>query len=198
MRQRLVKGFFIFVFYLISSIAFAQGGHLAELKSKFPYGLLSDDYGILNVNDLAINACIAEPRIFNPDNRYHSYEYWQCFESKTISFSCSSNGISDKYEGIMGLVTVKVSSEHGQHEYIERRPWPIKECKGFLNDAAALLKGTRNACISGSFIEPESGDSSYPTFSWVFERLKTKKGCEGHDCVLTKNFKRDICPNIKL
>lgn len=31
--------------------------HLTELKSKYPYGLLSDDYGVLTLNDLALNAC---------------------------------------------------------------------------------------------------------------------------------------------
>ena len=198
MRQRLIKGFLLLVFSFISGITTAESGHLAELKSKFPYGLLTDDYGILNVSDLAINACIAEPRIFNPENHYHPYEYWQCFESKTISLRCDSSGIPDEHEGIMGLVVVKVSSKNGQHEYIERRPWPLKECKDFVKDATVLLRGTRYACISGSVIEQENDGSSHPTTAWVFERLKTKKGCEGHDCVLTKNFKRDSCPNIRL
>lgn len=198
MRQRLINGLLPFILCLISSVAFGAADHLAELKSKFPYGLLSDDYGILSVNDLAMNACIARPKPFNADNHYYPYEYWQCFESKTLSFSCDSSGVPDEHEGIMGLVIVKASSNQVQHEYLERKLWPIKDCKNFLKDAAALLKGTRYACISGSFIENEVDHSGHQTTSWVFERLKTEKGCEGHDCEFTKKFKQDSCPNIKL
>lgn len=198
MRQSLANGLFLLILCLISGVAFGAADHLTELKSRFPYGLLSDDYGILNMNDLAINACIAEPRPFNANNQYYPYAYWQCFESKTISFRCDSSGIPDEHEGIMGLVIVKASSHHVQHEYLERKLWPIKDCKDFLKDATALLNGARYACISGSFIGNEINHSGHQVSSWVFERLKTKKGCEGQDCEFTKKFKRESCPDIKL
>lgn len=199
MQQRLAHGAFLIILCVISSIALgATDNHLAELKSKFPYGLLGDDYGVLTMDDLAINACDAEPIPFAYDSRHHSYQYWQCFESKNISFSCDSNGIPDEHEGVMALVIVKALINHTQHEYLERRFWPIKDCKDFLKDAAALLNGARYACISGSFIENKIDHSSHQTTGWVFERLKTKKGCEGHDCEFTKKFKQDSCPNIKL
>ncbi|HWU42073.1 MAG TPA: hypothetical protein VN132_01505 [Bdellovibrio sp.] len=199
MRQRLINGLFPSILCLISSATFAAPNHLAELKSKFPFGLLSDDYGILSVNDLAMNACDVEPKKFNPEkHHYNPYEYWQCFESKSLSFICDSSGVPDEHEGIMGLVIIKASVNHIHHEYLERRPWPIKDCKGFLKDAADLLKGVQYACISGSFIENEIDHSGHQTTSWVFERLKTKKGCEGHDCEFTKKYKQENCPNIRL
>lgn len=199
MRQKLINGSSLFLFSLISVCAFAgASNHSAELKAKFPYGLLGDDHGILTANDLAINACIVAPKQFNADNHYYPYEYWQCFESKTISFNCDSNGVPDEHEGVMGLVVVKASINHIQHEYFERKLWPIKDCKGFLREAAVLLKGARYACISGSFIRNEKDHSDHQSTSWAFERIKTKKGCEGQDCKFTKKFKQDNCPNIKL
>lgn len=172
--------------------------HVAELKSKFPYGLIGDDHGLLILNDLAINACDVVPKPLNPNSHYYPYECWQCFESKTVSFDCDSDGIADKYEGEMGLFVVKASTNGVQHEYIEHRVWPIKECKHFLRDAAALLKDTEYACISGSFIENEKDSSGHQSTSWLFERIKTKKGCEGRECDFTKKYKQDNCPNLKL
>ena len=198
MRQRLVNSLLLLILCLISVVAFGAVEHLTELKSKFPYGLLSDDYGILTVSDLAINACIAEPRPFNADNRYYPYEYWQCFESKTISFNCDSNSVPVKHEGVMGLIVMKASINHIKHEYIERRLWPMKDCKRFLKDTKALLKGIQYACVSGSFTGKEINRSGHQSLSWIFERIKTKKGCEGHDCRLTRQFKQDSCPDMKL
>lgn len=200
MRQKIINRSSLLLVSLISVLAFASSNnHLVGLKAKYPYGLLGDDHGILVENDLAINACIAEPKLFNADNDdYHPYEYWQCFESKTISFRCDSNGVPDRHEGVKGLLVAKASINHLQHEYFERRLWPIKDCKDFLKDAKALLKGVRFACISGSFLETEKDHLGNKVTSWVFERVKTKKGCEGHDCDFTKKFKKDSCPDRKL
>ncbi len=196
----MIRGLAMLTLYLISSLAFgATSHHLEELKSKFPYGLLSDDHGILTLDDLASNACNAKPKPFSPSS--HSYQYWQCFESKNISFDCDSNGVPDKHEGVMGLIVVKASNQQVQHDYIEHRLWPIKECKSFLKDAAILLKGTQYACISGSFITEDVNRSAHPSIhpsmSWQFERIKTIKGCEGRGCDFTKGFKRENCPRLK-
>lgn len=201
MRNKIIC--FINIILFSSVCAFAKSNvannHLAKLNGKFPYVLLGDDYGILSINDLATNVCGVESIPFNRDREdYHPSLYWQCFESKTISFNCDSNGIPDKHEGVMGLIVMKASINHIKHEYIERRLWPIKDCKGFLKDANALLKGIQYACISGSFIGKETDQSGHQSTSWIFERIKTKKGCEGHDCQFTKKFKQDNCPNMKL
>jgi hypothetical protein len=198
MRKKLMNGLSLLALQLVSSFALAaHSDHLEKLRSRFPHGLLGDDYGILAMDDLARNACDVKPRPFPPGSSYYPYEYWQCFESKSVSFDCDSSGIPDPYEGVMGLVVVKASSRRIQHEYIEHRLWPIKECKGFIRDAANLLKGTRYACISGSFIENETGRSGLLTSSWLFERIKTKKGCEGRGCDFSQKFKQDNCPDSK-
>ena len=183
--------------FFFSVFGMTQNRHLTMLKSKFPYGLLTDDFGILTNDDLAINDCLATPTPVAV--RSHAYSYWQCFESKKISFSCDSSGIPDKYEGVMGLVVAGITTDPIRHNYIESRLWPIKDCKRFVKDAAKILKGTRYACISGSVIGNEF--TSIPekeTMSWTFERIKTKKGCEGRNCDFTKEFKRNNCSHLKL
>ena len=47
-----------------------------NLKSKFPYALITEDYGILTSDDLEINGCIAKPTPFYEDSI--SYPYWRC------------------------------------------------------------------------------------------------------------------------
>lgn len=58
----------IFFSLLFSSILVcgAENAHLDKLKSMFPNGLLSDDYGVLTQNDLALNACRLKPPPFIP------------------------------------------------------------------------------------------------------------------------------------
>ncbi len=197
MRKKMTRRLSGLALTLLSSFAFgATSGHLEALKSKFPFGLLGEDYGILTVGDLAFNACNAKPEPLNPTS--HSYQYWQCFKSNSISFECESNGALDEHEGAMGLIVVKASTQQGQHDYVEHRLWPLQECKTFIKDVATLLKGTQYACISGSLIESEGNRSGPPSISWQFERIKTKKGCEGRGCDFTQKFKHENCPNLKL
>jgi hypothetical protein len=187
----------LFIPLLILSDAIGEpSDRLKTFKEKFPYGLLNNDHGILNVNDLAINACIAIPKPFKISSNYYPYEYWQCFESKSISLSCDSNDTPDEHEGLLGLVVVKASIDKVQHEYIESRLWPRGQCKQFIKDVAAILKGTRYACISGSFNDNSLDGFGNKSFNWLFERIKTKKGCEGRGCEFTKKFKHDICPKL--
>ena len=80
------------LFFLFSaSTLSASTNHLKELNTKFPYGLLGDDYGILTTDDLAINTCRFKPHPFPPETWTTPFEYWQCFESKNIIFECDSS-----------------------------------------------------------------------------------------------------------
>jgi len=92
---------------------------------------------------MAINTCGVNPQPFDPDSHNYAYEYWQCFESKIISLDCDSNGTPDEHEGVMGLVVAKASANGVQNEYVARKLWPIEDCRQFIRDAAALLKGTK-------------------------------------------------------
>ena len=50
--------------FSVNMVALEKNAHLQELKELFPYALLTDDYGILNKDDLKMNQCIAEPSFF--------------------------------------------------------------------------------------------------------------------------------------
>jgi len=194
-----LKGSFI-VFLLLQATFFAYGAestHLKKLKSKFPNGLLSDDYGVLTLKDLALNTCRIKPPPFVPGT-LHVYEYWICFGNKNISPTCDDEGIDDT-EGHIGRVNIEARNHELTYQFFEQRPWPFKDCKSFVNDLKRIMKGTLHACISASSITNEArNERGQMERVGILHRFKTRKGCEGEECELTQEFKKEYCPELKL
>ncbi len=153
-------------------------------------------YGVLTINDLALNACHIMPEAFVP-GRFTPYEYWQCFRSKTISSDCGNIGVLDG-EGVFGRVAVKVYADHIMHKFIEFRPWPVRDCRSFAKDLKKLTQGTSYACISASYIKHDLDKSGQKTSFGIFHRMKTRKGYEGENSRWTEKIRRDYFPNIQL
>jgi hypothetical protein len=194
-----IEMFLIFVWLLqISNLAYgAESAHLTKLKSKFPNGLLTDDYGVLTLNDLALNACRLKPPPFVP-GATHSYQYWICFERKSVLPTCHDEGV-DETEGHIGRVYVEASNQEIIYQFFEPRPWPIRDCRNFVKDLKKIMKGTSHACISASSItKEEKNDKGQMERIGFLHRFKTRKGCEGEECELTKKFKKEYCPELEL
>lgn len=174
----------------------ATSDHLSELKSKYPYGLLNDDYGILKLNDLALNACHIKPEAFVP-GALNPYEYWFCFESKSVLATCEDQNFSNE-DGPVGRVLVDAQDAQIAYHFIESRPWSIRDCKSFAKTLKNLIRGTSYACISASDIDEEKKEErGQKKRSGIFHRLKTKNGCEGEECTLTAKARKEYCPNLK-
>jgi len=189
----------ILLFILLSSALTngAENAHLAKLKLKFPNGLLSDDYRVLNIKDLALNACRLKPPPFIP-GATHSYQYWICFEIKNILPTCDDEGI-DETEGHIGRVNIQASNQEMVYQFFESRPWPIRDCRSFVKDLKKIMKGTSHGCVSASSItKEEKNERGQMERIGFLHRFKTRKGCEGEECELTKKFKNEYCPELKL
>jgi len=80
-------------------IADENKDHLTDVKKKFPYSLIGDDYGILNEDDLAIPTCHVLPRPYLNTHveDLNSFEYWKCFPTTGVQVDCSG-GIYDQDE----------------------------------------------------------------------------------------------------
>src|SRR5258708_5121377 len=79
----------IFVFAMSFSGAKASEQlheHQARLRAKYPFGLIGDDHGILNTNDLYKNTRVAPPQPLSEKST--AYPYWQCFHLKNMYFEC--------------------------------------------------------------------------------------------------------------
>lgn len=198
MRKGLISVTFFFWLLHISIFTFGKArNHLSELTSKFPNGLVGDDYGVLTTEDLALNTCRLKPPPFSP-GATHVYEYWICFKSKEVLPTCEDEGVMD-VEGHVGRVNVEARKDEIVYQFFEQRPWPLKECKAFVRDLKRVIKRTSHACVSASSItQEEKNEKGQMERVGIFGRLKTHRGCEGRECKLTKKTKKEFCPQLQL
>ncbi|NQW45012.1 MAG: hypothetical protein HQ462_06370 [Deltaproteobacteria bacterium] len=198
MRKILIGTLPLFLSFWIPIIAYGgvTSEHLAKLKSKYPHGLLSDDYGVLTVKDLALNACHIKPEPFVP-GAFTPYEYWICFESKNILAICEDQHFSNE-DGHVGRVQVEAHDHQIAYQFIAARPWAIRDCIDFVKTLKNLVRGTSHACISASYIDKEKKNQrGQMERIGIFNRIKTDKGCEGKECVFTEKIRQEYCPDLK-
>lgn len=165
------------IFTLVLGCNTAPNRRMDSAIKEYPFGLLGDDYGILNVKDLALNAQIAEPKPFSPESI--SYPYWQCFESKKAAFLCDHSGIKDRQPN-EAFIVVAVSDANGIHEYLARLPMDLESCEKYQSEWSRLTRGESHVCLSGPFISSEVDSKGKSISSWVFDKYKTRKGCDSY------------------
>jgi hypothetical protein len=179
---------FTFLFS-INTIASKESTHLQELRELFPYALLTDDFGILNKNDLKINQCIAEPSLFS-ENNHTFYPYWQCFELKDVKMVCEGKKYSAEEKSQMSMLVISSLRNGELNEFISRRSLKVNTCHLYLHDWLKFTNNEQHVCISGSFINSEIDKTGKKKWVWIFDRYKTKKGCDSYfqgACTLNKN-----------
>ena len=185
----------IFVYLLPASVMAIEGNtHLQELKELFPYALLTDDFGILNKDDLKINQCIAEPSLFSESNST-SYPYWQCLELKNVRMVCEGKRYSIEEKSRMTMLVLSGTRNDELNEFISRRPMKLKTCHLYLRDWMRYAKNEKHICISGNFINSEIGKTGQKKRVWILDRYKTKKGCDAYfrgTCIPSENS-RETC-----
>ncbi len=132
------------------AIANANQSHLQQLRKEFPYGLLTNDFGILNKQDLRTNTCIAGPIPFSEDNQISPYPYWQCFEIKNTKMTCERGKYDSHEEVVMSMLVVSAMRNGELHEFISRRPIPLWSCRLYRKDWLKLTRNEPYICVSGS------------------------------------------------
>lgn len=151
-------------------------------KQKY-HSLLTEDYNILNKKDLIYAFKGMPPRPFSLENS-GAYQYWRCFPRENISITLEDMGYSSEDFGwkdtladleISGMVKPGVF-----HEYGMRSVWPVKDLQKLFNSWRRLMKGEKYVCLAGHFVnysEPSDYGIKRKVYGWIFDRLKTKKGC---------------------
>ena len=162
----------------VSVLALEESTHLQELKKLFPYALLTDDFGVLNKDDLKISECIAAPVPFS-EGRSSSYPYWQCFDTRDAKMDCEGKKYSAEKKSRMTMLVISGERNGELNEFISRRPLKLSSCRLYKKDWEKFTKGEKYICISGDFIGPEIEDGK-KKLVWIFDRYKTKKGCDSY------------------
>ena len=195
MWKKIIFGLAFLSLFLQSNDVFAEKEHLEKLKSKYPYGLLGDDYGILKVEDLAINACDRYLRPFSEEEST-PYQYWQCFKVKDATISCEGGGYDEGEHTRLALLVIAAPNKNGYHEYFHDRTMPLNGCKEHVREWKRLVRAESYVCISGSFVNKEKDKAGRWVFHWDFDRFKTKKGCDSYfegGCSLKYQLDHDGC-----
>ncbi|OQW48502.1 MAG: hypothetical protein A4S09_04810 [Proteobacteria bacterium SG_bin7] len=161
------------------STADTHQAHLQKLKKEFPYGLLTDDFGILNMQDLKINTCIAGPIAFSEQDRISPYPYWQCFEIRNTKMTCERGKYDPHEKAIMSMLAVSGVRDKELHEFISRRPIPLWSCRLYKKDWQRLTKNETHICVSGADHSKEVIGTNIK-WTWIFGRYKTRKGCDSY------------------
>jgi hypothetical protein len=171
----------IVLFLLVCNVSAADMHqiHLQKLKKEFPYGLLTDDFGILNAQDLRTNICIAGPTPFSEQDRTSPYPYWQCFEVKNSQMICERGKYDSHEKVVMSMLVVSGTRDGELHEFISRRPIPLWSCRLYQKDWLKFTKNERYVCISGADHSKKAKEKKV-LWTWIFGRYKTKKGCDSY------------------
>jgi len=174
-----------FVFFLCSvSVAGAKPTHLEKLKSRYPYGLIGDDYGLLTVEDLAVNTCNGEPTPFEEENG--AYPYWQCFSLKKTKLRCQEASYDPSIKKVLGYTFIEAKNENGLQSYLARDARDIRFCKEFLRDWKRATRGEKFVCVAGTYARIQPAKDGRQETDWIFEKFKTRKECvsAGTECSL--------------
>lgn len=155
-------------------------------KQKYPYTVLTNDYGILKEEDLNSLRDGVRPPPFLPKKGY-GYIYWQCFPRDNISIDLKDMGYSSKdIGGDENYSNLKITVSNGSgtyHEYTMRRVWPTSTYEKSFNLWIKLMKGEKYVCLAGNFIDSEDRTlhgQKQKIYSWVFDKVKTKKGSDSY------------------
>ena len=130
----------------------------AGLKQKYPFAVLTDDYGILNEIDLDSELDgVKHPPLFSTKTK--GYIYWQCFPRDSVTVSLEDLGDSPeddpesdvKYNGENDAkLTITAQGKRGiLHKYVMWSNFPISQTEDRFNGYLKLMHGEKNICIAG-------------------------------------------------
>lgn len=165
-------------------------------KHKYPYPLLTEDHKILNERDLAVYTWGLTPRQFTDKEPSGDYYYWQCFPREQVSVTFIDSGITyvDLGSDTAADLEIRVAVKPGvYHEYGMRRGWTVAQYQTDFTRWHKLMKNEKYVCLAGSFIgreETVENDIHNETYGWIFEAIKTKKGCDSYFGSCTRTYKQ--------
>lgn len=182
-----MKNKIVFVLGLLIIFSSTSAAITAPIKKKYPYSVLTNDYGILNEKDLDTYKMGVKPPPFLPKEGY-GYLYWQCFPRDRVSISLKDMGYTSEDIGgeeNYSVLKIMISDDSsGYHEYSMRRVWPTSTYEHRFKLWLKLMKNEKYVCLLGDFVNRETIKGAVSQH-WIFEKIKTKKDCDSYfagDC----------------
>ncbi|OGT35609.1 MAG: hypothetical protein A3F11_00275 [Gammaproteobacteria bacterium RIFCSPHIGHO2_12_FULL_37_14] len=177
-----MKNLFCTMFLLLLILPIKIFAISQQSLKKYPYPLLTNDYGILNIANLKRYVDGMIPEQF----KWHitGLDYWQCFPSKNVTV-WYDKGTYDPYDKVIRSdphISIK-TSPMVMHEYEPRRNFSIDYAKEKVAAWKRLMKNQQYVCVGGAFAGTRTkivNGKEITEHGWIFENLKTKKGCDSY------------------
>jgi len=161
-------------------------------QKKYPNVLLSNDYDILNENDLGDFSWGFPKNKRSPFNpKGIGGNYWQCFPRESIKITLQDSGFSTDdlgWKDNIGDLKIEVwVNKNLVHEYGMRKLLSITDFEKRFNKWQKIMKDEKYVCLAGDFVNYEHKNENgieRDVYGWIFEKIKTKKGCDSylHSC----------------
>jgi len=153
----------------------------SEILKKYPYQLLTNDYGILNEANLKRYTYEVNVEPFT--GKFSGLDYWRCYETKNVTV-WYEKGYYDPDEKITrGNPYIEVKINSTTYVYALRRAFSLDYAQDKVKKWHQLMKNQQFVCIGGSYVRTNEkirhGKKEYNQL-WVFENLTTKKGCDSY------------------
>jgi hypothetical protein len=199
MRQIIILVFISICF----GIALEANAVSVDIKQKYPYPLLTDDYEILDENDIAAYTWGLKLRPFTTKGPSGEYTYWQCFPRELIEVTLIDTGTTalefgkDNIGDLQIRVWVKPELIH---QYDMRARWGVMDFEKRFNKWQKIMKNAKYVCVAGSFtrLEHKLEDSRVRAiYHWTFEKMKTPNGCDSYFGSCTPTYQKYLQEKLK-
>ncbi|HSW75977.1 MAG TPA: hypothetical protein VLG50_02970 [Candidatus Saccharimonadales bacterium] len=159
------------IFLLPSSQLFSIN---QESLKKYPYQLLTNDYGILNESNL--KRYTEDMNVEPFTGKFNDIDYWQCFPTKNVTVWYEKGDYDPDEKITHGSPYIQAKTNSTTiYEYVLRRAFSLEYAQNKVKKWQQLMKNQQFVCIGGSFVKTNEKNQL-----WVFENLKTKKGCDSY------------------
>ncbi len=153
-----------------------------EALKKHPYQLLTNDYGILNEANLKRYTYEVNVEPFT--GKFNGLDYWQCYPTKnvTVWYEKETDDPYEKTERGDAHITVSITSTI-IYDYVPRRSFSSDYAKEKVSTWKHLIKNQQYTCIGGIYVSTHrkiKDGQEVTEHGWIFENLKTKKGCDSY------------------
>lgn len=153
-----------------------------ETIKKYPYQLLTNDYGILNEANL--KRYTEEVNVEPFTGKFNGLDYWQCYPTKNVTVWYEKQNADPYEKRARGDAHITVSiTPTITYDYVPRRSFSSDYAKEKVFTWKHLLKNQQYACIGGTYVSTHKkikDRQEITEHGWIFENLKTKKGCDSY------------------
>ncbi|MBP9722128.1 MAG: hypothetical protein KBD64_03100 [Gammaproteobacteria bacterium] len=166
---------------LMVNISFAIN---SDIMKKYPFVLVGDDYGILNEQDMADDSYGLTVGYLNYNSSVNSGMHWKCYKTSGFSLRKLNFGFNNEWNEDVGDLELNMVDNNGiVNSYGMRRALGLSVIMSYVKIWEKLIKNQKYVCIHGHFIHKKTTqlNSKEPLiYDWIFNKLKTKKGCSGY------------------